>query len=254
MVGTAKVFANLSPSLRRISVNGINDNDPDGWPIQLLSRPSNVKHLQFNACVVADKLMHRLLQGFPKLKTFTINEVPAHVWDEPIEDVENARTTRIDCYWLCVSLQTHCRDSLHSLTLNVPTSLSSQVANFLGDLSTFKNLRHLVIYPEGLARSEDSDEAVLPDSIEELRVNCGNDSESFDMTCMDSKSLAQVSRRRNPSLKQITVECHLVRDTTGSPQPETLESEECLQIFGVDLIFLKWSSKVQIGASRSPEL
>ena len=238
MVGTAKLFANLCPSLRRISVNGINESSPDDWSIKLLAKPSNVEHLEFTSCVIGDKLMHRLLQGFQKLKTLRINEGSAHDMKRLTRMDENQRTTRIDCYWLCVSLQTHCKESLQSLIMSIPPSYSSEVANFLGDISAFRGLRYLELYMEGLIRSEDSDEAVLPNSIEELRIDCDDDSGDFEIMCTESKSLVEASRRKNPNLKQVTVECHLIRNS----HPETLESEQRFQMFGVDFAFLKGSS------------
>ena len=235
-IGTAKAFANLSPSLKRISVNGINDYDTDGWPVELFTKPSNVEHLEFNSCAVADKLLHRFLHGFPRLKTLTLNDKPARDVSEGAWG-RGTSPTRIDCYWLCVSLQMHCKDSLQSLALNIPPS-SSNLANFLGDISVFRNLRYLELYSEGLVRPDVADGAILPSSIEELCVNCGNDSEDFEIMCTDCKSL--VSRRKYPNMKQITIECYL--NTMEDTQSGTLESEQRLQLLEVDLVFLKWSS------------
>lgn len=239
---TAKTFAALIPSLRRISVNNIGEDDSDGWSFQLLAKPSNVEHLEFNSCVVEDKLMHRFLQGFPNLKTFTVNELPGQC------------TTRIDCYWLCVSLQMHCNDSLQSLTLNIPSHDSFEVANFLGDISMFKTLRYLELYPEALIRWADPNEALLPKSIEELHVKCGNDAESFAALCGDSTSLVKESRRRKSNLKQITIECNLVRERAESSQFITLRNSHRFRKFGVQLVFLKRFQVPKVQRIRQWEL
>ena len=236
-IGTAKTFAALIPSLRRISLNNIHENESDGWFFQLLAEPSNVEHLEFNSCVVEDKLMHRFLQGFPNLKTFTVNELPGQC------------TTRIDCYWLCVSLQMHCKDSLQSLKLN-----NSIVANFLGDISMFKTLRYLEIYPEALILWADPREAVLPKSIEELHIKCGNDAESFAALCEDFTSLVEASRRRKSNLKQITIECDLVQGGAERSQFETLENVHRFRKLGVQCVFLKRSQVPKVQRVRQWEL
>ena len=249
-IGLAKIFATLIPSLRRLSVNHINDNCTDEFALQLLARPSNVEHLQFNSCVVGDKLIHRFLQGLPNLKTFTINEIPVHDWYKINRNHPDACTTRIDCYWLCVSLQMFCKDSLQSLTFDIPSYDSRKVANFLGDISMFKNLRYLELYPEGLIRSEDKSETVLPSSIEELRVKCGDDAESFATMCMDCTSLVEALKRRNSNLKHITVEGHMIREKTESSPSKTLESVHRFLKFGVQFEFLIWKFQVQVEVTK----
>lgn len=231
--------------MRKVSLVGIEDEYRNAWMVRFLGKPSEVEHLEFSSCLIPDKIMYNFLRGFPRLKTLKWEErvLPHAIGQMSPWESENESRARglTDGFWLGVALQMHNKDTLESLQIKSSPPLI--VSNFIGDISGFLRLRYLEIDHGGLHSSEGIDKAILPKSLEELRVDCGGWFMDFNQICGYCCGVVVDAYGDNTILKRILLICRfelsqlddLIQDVK---KPGFAMLEDRCQSRGVDLSIL----------------
>ena len=140
---------------------------------------SDLKNLIFKDSVIDSEAMKNFLGCFFQLKRLE--------WEEYML---NNRTQLFpgltDAYQLGVALQQHNKDTLEELIITSPQNPRGRTRAFMRDISGLHKLLTLEVYPEALLKISRSEQAVLPKSLQRLRVNIPDGrAQSYDLVLFE---------------------------------------------------------------------
>ena len=169
-----KSFASFD-TVTRLTVSNILEETYGTYAVDFLSSPTHLEEVTFHSSVIRDKTMYAFLQGCPRLKRLT--------WEEMKSTTPRGRPQQLDTSWhegatrgytnsftLCAMLIANNKDTLEELRI---TTAFERAHIFMGDISRLSSLKLLDVYKNALVESNFSQEAILPVSLEELTIDCG---------------------------------------------------------------------------------
>ena len=153
------------PSLRILMVKGMEHTY--GFLLAystLFYHGSGLNNLIFKDSIIDSKAMENFLGCFFQPKRLE--------WEE---GALNNRTLSFpgltDAYQLGLALQKHNKGTLEELIITSPQNPHARTRAFMRDISRLDKLRTLEVYPEALLKTWCGEQAVLPTSLQRLRVN-----------------------------------------------------------------------------------